>query len=87
MTWYKRSDSEYEAIGEQGTFSVWRKDGIWKARYWAHNKSCLTFLLPEKNSQEYAMKICENDKRWETEHSNNSNVYFRNPYKGAEVRI
>ena len=81
MTWYKRSDSEYEATGEKGTFSVWCKDGVWKAKYWAHNKSCLSFLSPDKNSVQYAMKVCEKDDRWEKSIFNPSYNYIRIMYK------
>lgn len=83
MTWYKRSDSEYEAIGEQGTFSVWCKNGVWRARYWAHNKSCLLFLSPCKNSAQCAMKTCEEDVRWEKHLFTPIYKYTKIMYKGV----
>lgn len=69
MKFQKIGRSEYEAIGENGSYLIWREGYFWKARYWSnadeHGRHNVHYLLPMRRKFKEIVNVCKNDRNWE----------------------
>lgn len=64
MKWIRNSMGDWQAIGINGDFLVWKEGTLWRARYW-NNKRTVHFLFPKKATVSEAKKQCEQNHYWE----------------------
>ena len=64
MKWNRKANGDWEAIGEDGDFLIWKEGSVWKGRYRStdHKKH---FLLRPRSKIAEIKKACEDNYYWE----------------------
>lgn len=64
MKWERLKNGDYQAVGMEGDFLVWREGKMWRGRYWSNDR-VIHFLLPKKPTLTEAKAQCESNHYWE----------------------
>lgn len=78
MKWHHKENGDWEAVGADGDFLIWKDGLVWKARYRSADKKKHFFLPPQKNLAD-AKKVCQDNYYWE-------NVTVREKKAKTEIR-
>ena len=64
MIWEEVAFCQWQAVGKNGTFFIWKDGRVWQGKY-RNKEQQITAFLSEEKSLKAIKSACENHKYWE----------------------